>query len=471
MARMPKVVLPTATPTSEPLISICLNREWLSILHTCLTRLEWGASWKEGTDIDLAEQRTFELYERLRNISTCGGDMARLRQNPENKCQLEQSFDGGITWELAFDFSLCKDPTIRKLYISSNYTASLSIISTAETVFNTWGDTTNITEINTQITTIYGGEDSEPNLCYAVLQLVLSQIEEATIQRQEQGSAEYIIAAAGTAAIGAILFAFAPPVAAAFAVAFGGLAIAIGIGELIHYEVDEIKNADIQSIINAIYCQLKDASTAYVDMALEATAPALSGIEQVLYQRIANAFNAPPSNDKLRFWQAWLNLLGESRRIGKEGDLCDIQTYTLNINFDSIMPNTITKGTIQAAQGRDGTAALLTDFTLASTRDFSADFIVNLPANATKLKKVSFWIRRTGNLGDIRYFTMNGADNSIIASHGNISGILNTWLYREFTYNTVPVSQLRMRWSYAAVLNSSWTMWHYIDDVQIEYEV
>lgn len=30
-----------------------------------------------------------------------------LRQNPENPCQLEQSLDGGESWTLAFDYSLC----------------------------------------------------------------------------------------------------------------------------------------------------------------------------------------------------------------------------------------------------------------------------------------------------------------------------------------------------------------------------
>lgn len=32
-----------------------------------------------------------------------------LRQNPANKCQLQQSHDGGDTWTLAFDYNLCTD--------------------------------------------------------------------------------------------------------------------------------------------------------------------------------------------------------------------------------------------------------------------------------------------------------------------------------------------------------------------------
>lgn len=38
-------------------------------------------------------------------------DMAhfQLRQNPDDPCQLQQSFDGGETWSLAFDYRLCSE--------------------------------------------------------------------------------------------------------------------------------------------------------------------------------------------------------------------------------------------------------------------------------------------------------------------------------------------------------------------------
>lgn len=39
-------------------------------------------------------------------IARCTGGLM-LRQNPENPCQLEQSLDGGESWTLAFDYSLC----------------------------------------------------------------------------------------------------------------------------------------------------------------------------------------------------------------------------------------------------------------------------------------------------------------------------------------------------------------------------
>lgn len=39
-------------------------------------------------------------------IARCTGGLM-LRQNPENPCQLQQSLDGGESWTLAFDYSLC----------------------------------------------------------------------------------------------------------------------------------------------------------------------------------------------------------------------------------------------------------------------------------------------------------------------------------------------------------------------------
>src|SRR5690606_1030962 len=39
-------------------------------------------------------------------ITRCTGALM-LRQNPENPCQLQQSLDGGESWVLAFDYSLC----------------------------------------------------------------------------------------------------------------------------------------------------------------------------------------------------------------------------------------------------------------------------------------------------------------------------------------------------------------------------
>jgi len=71
MARLAKLVLPTAAPDESPLVSICLNKEWAYILFNISTRLEWQASWKPDTDFDLAEQRVFALYTVLQQFGDC----------------------------------------------------------------------------------------------------------------------------------------------------------------------------------------------------------------------------------------------------------------------------------------------------------------------------------------------------------------------------------------------------------------
>lgn len=49
-----------------------------------------------------------------------------LRQNPLDKCILEQSLNGGDTWQTVFDYSLCADENNKKLTQSLNFSQSLS---------------------------------------------------------------------------------------------------------------------------------------------------------------------------------------------------------------------------------------------------------------------------------------------------------------------------------------------------------
>lgn len=74
MARFAKQLLPDVAPDAAPLVGLCINQEWLYILMNISARLEWGASWQAGTDIDLAEQRVFQLYALFRgaNSAMCG---------------------------------------------------------------------------------------------------------------------------------------------------------------------------------------------------------------------------------------------------------------------------------------------------------------------------------------------------------------------------------------------------------------
>ena len=465
MARLTKVTLPLAAPAEQPTVKICINREWLQIIHTCLSRLEWQSSWIPNTDVDLAEQRVFQLYEVLRNVQNCGDDiMTLLRQNPDNTCILEQSVDNGQTWQVAFDFSLCESNKIRSIYINTSINNSLQIQNIANTLFQTWQETTNITEINNYTTINYGGEGSETNLCFAVLVIVNSVIEEIVAVKEADTNDTWIIVGVATAALATAALAFALPAAAAWAGAAGAALGAIARTGFNAYTAAQIRDANTSAIANAVYCALRGTSTAYDAMSLPVTpVTTLSGVELEIYNRIAAAFNAQPSAEKLRFWQSWMNILGESRRVNKEASICAcVQTHIRIINFDNLMPETITRGTVATGAGHDGSNALYTQVINTSTaRTYIAEFQINVPANA-RIKRLELWARRTGNLNDIRAYI-----------NGNYLGTINVgsaWAFRAFTCDVAASNVATITFSYGAIPSSSWTMWHYFDDVYVEYE-
>lgn len=70
------------------------------------------------------------------------GQAMKLRQNPANKCQLQQSFDNGATWSLAFDYSLCRAST-------SDYFFEQNVLNQ----FQQWQDATTLEQIHPQAPT------------------------------------------------------------------------------------------------------------------------------------------------------------------------------------------------------------------------------------------------------------------------------------------------------------------------------
>ena len=337
------------------------------------------------------------------------------------------------------------------------------ITSESNTLFQTWQETTNITEINSYTTNVYGGESSEPNLCFAVLTLVNATVQEIIARKENESRDNIVLLAASLVVIATAALAFAIPVASAFAAATGAALGSIVFTGFNAYTIEQIRNSNVMSIVNTVYCALKDKSTAYADMSLAPAPATLTGIEREIYNRIAALFNMTQSNEKLKFWQSWLNVLGESRRVGKEASICAcVQTYTRVVNFDDLMPDAVTFGTIVAGAGRDGSNAIYTQvITTTTARTYIVEFTINVPANA-RIKKVKLWVRRTGNLNDIRPFVN---DSRI----GTIS-VGTAWTYREFACDIAASNVAKITFSYAAAASSSYTMFHYFDDVYIEYE-
>lgn len=103
--RQMELVPPTVGIFDEPTRCYTINKEWAKIVMGMVSWLTEIAPWRDAQD---------ESYMGIEQISwflqgqNCGGNMAfQLRQNPLDTCQLEQSWDSGETWSLAFDYSMC----------------------------------------------------------------------------------------------------------------------------------------------------------------------------------------------------------------------------------------------------------------------------------------------------------------------------------------------------------------------------
>lgn len=97
------------TGTRRVVITIPDDNQYQETLIGLLDSLRWSSSFdKDPTKTGAAiVSRTWETALDTEPIEL-EGNALMLRQNPANNCQLQQSIDGGETWTLAFDYSLCK---------------------------------------------------------------------------------------------------------------------------------------------------------------------------------------------------------------------------------------------------------------------------------------------------------------------------------------------------------------------------
>lgn len=141
-----------------------------------------------------------------------------LRQNPDNSCQMQQSIDGGETWTLAFDYSVCVPPAIQ------------TILET------TMQNNTYISPFSPTITFITqaGYDDAQTEAAYQALcfaaTFVVKLLCDAVYQQRTAGisAANYVEAALAlaTAVVGAIALAITVPVLGWVAAA-GAIVVAV----------------------------------------------------------------------------------------------------------------------------------------------------------------------------------------------------------------------------------------------------
>lgn len=103
-------------PSDVEYFALSKRHQWL--LLSLSEYAKWITRWFSSNgetpiDTDSLSAIVDDMIYRL--MSPIGGEMMtsfQLRQNEEAPCLLEQSFDNGETWSLAFDYSLCQQYSI-----------------------------------------------------------------------------------------------------------------------------------------------------------------------------------------------------------------------------------------------------------------------------------------------------------------------------------------------------------------------
>lgn len=108
---------PALAPGAEPLVTLCLNQEWIPFILGALNQLTMNTTWSGSDDeIQAARQQANNLIlifqQAARGCPPKGigsGGAAEefmLRQNPDNLCELQTSVDG-VNWCTWADLSKC----------------------------------------------------------------------------------------------------------------------------------------------------------------------------------------------------------------------------------------------------------------------------------------------------------------------------------------------------------------------------
>ena len=97
--------IPTTSSTEEPRLCLTVNAEWLPHLIGALSVLDQPDAWS-GTEAEVNQARS-EVRRVIALIGECSMIQTRVRQNSEDVCLLEVSYDGGGTWEVFANTGLC----------------------------------------------------------------------------------------------------------------------------------------------------------------------------------------------------------------------------------------------------------------------------------------------------------------------------------------------------------------------------
>lgn len=252
---------PLAAPTSkiddEPYVCVKLNEQWTPFIIGALECLRWTDIYK-GTPEEIyyaaLEATQLFLAVSLGNMECEGGTMTKLRQNPDESCLLEISYDNGVSWDTAFDYSLCmsKHETI------NNYYNDMSIANTDITnmmiTYN--GDILNVAPDWEY--TPGRAEFVDEAMCWAVREWVslccdyAIRKKEQDVEKQKDLVAAFADALEGVAFVAGVMAGLA-----IWPVTLGAAAIALGLAgsnvevlaELIQADVSAFKNDEAKDLV------------------------------------------------------------------------------------------------------------------------------------------------------------------------------------------------------------------------------
>lgn len=174
-----------------------INRLWLPHIIGFLDVGTQFDAWAGDDDGFSGRNEIEQLIAALLNAQTCVdiGVGTLLRQNEDIPCHLEQSQDGGATWTLAFDYSLCQPAPSPLLEYNFQQTITNQ--------FYQWSQTTNNTEINqyapTETFTSSEGEDTDRvearklALCYATKVYIAAYCEAVRQINQDASTAGNLV--------------------------------------------------------------------------------------------------------------------------------------------------------------------------------------------------------------------------------------------------------------------------------------
>ena len=170
--------------------AVCLTNGQIQYLLSQADYAGWRTRWfsPTGQQIDKDQITAFmdDLVQRLMStLGECGegSDMFLLRQNPENRCQLQQSTDGGLNWTLAFDYALCfqsqnETPPLQQ------YEETYGGLQTSYDGGSTWVDTPDYRFKDPLVSNIH--KDRSDPACYAASN-VIEWAKQVMLTDDEQG--------------------------------------------------------------------------------------------------------------------------------------------------------------------------------------------------------------------------------------------------------------------------------------------